>query len=301
MLEQVDLVARQQHGILTHPQAVALLGADRCARWLRSGRLVQAQPRAYRMIGAPPSWHLQLSAAVLSSGGVASHRAAAELWGLVDPEGFVEVSIHPTHHARLHPPAIVHRIKDLRVERAVRRCGIDVTDPQRTLLDLGLVARPAEVGRAVTIAIANKLVGFEELIGLREALGRPGRNGSGVLGRILDERAPTIEGEQSVLEAKLVDVLRRFGLPLPTLQHEVWVGDRLVARVDGAYIDQKIAIELDGYRFHGSPEAFQYDRIRQNRLVELGWTVLRFTWQDLVHHPDRVAQTIRRLCTEKGA
>ena len=54
-----------------------------------------------------------------------------------------------------------------------------------------------------------------------------------------------------------------------------------------------MAIEVDGYEHHSSPEAFQRDRTRQNRLVALGWTVLRFTWDDVVKRPAMVAQTIR--------
>lgn len=44
---------------------------------------------------------------------------------------------------------------------------------------------------------------------------------------------------------------------------------------------------------HSDPEAFQRDRIRQNRLALQGWQVLRFTWLDLVEHSDRVLAQIR--------
>ncbi len=50
---------------------------------------------------------------------------------------------------------------------------------------------------------------------------------------------------------------------------------------------------MDGYAYHSSPEAFQRDRDRQNQLDALGWTVLRFTWHDVVHRPAAVAATIR--------
>ncbi len=50
-----------------------------------------------------------------------------------------------------------------------------------------------------------------------------------------------------------------------------------------------------------SPDAFQHDRTRQNHLVALGWTVLRFTWADVVHRPDHVAQTILRAVRRLAA
>ena len=57
---------------------------------------------------------------------------------------------------------------------------------------------------------------------------------------------------------------------------------------------RKIAIEVDGFAFHTDAEVFQHDRNRQNYLVLNGWQILRFTWQDLVEHPERVIAEIRR-------
>ena len=57
---------------------------------------------------------------------------AAELWGLIDRAGYVEVSIGTGHTRALRPPAIVHRVKDLRPGLAVEREGLRITDPVRT-------------------------------------------------------------------------------------------------------------------------------------------------------------------------
>jgi very-short-patch-repair endonuclease len=53
-----------------------------------------------------------------------------------------------------------------------------------------------------------------------------------------------------------------------------------------------LAIEVDGYGPHSSRRAFQSDRDRQNTLVGLGWTVLRFTWADVVKRPEHVARLV---------
>jgi very-short-patch-repair endonuclease len=37
------------------------------------------------------------------------------------------------------------------------------------------------------------------------------------------------------------------------------------------------------------------DLARQNRLVTLGWTVLRFTWEQVVRRPGDVAATLRSV------
>jgi superfamily II DNA or RNA helicase len=43
----------------------------------------------------------------------------------------------------------------------------------------------------------------------------------------------------------------------------------------------RIAVELDGFEFHGNRYAFTYDRLRQNDLHAAGWTVLRFSYDSI--------------------
>jgi very-short-patch-repair endonuclease len=65
-----------------------------------------------------------------------------------------------------------------------------------------------------------------------------------------------------------------------------------VGVLDFAFVAQRIAIEIDGRAWHSTGERFQSDRSRQNRLVLMGWTVLRFTWDDLVRRPDAVIEQV---------
>jgi len=67
----------------------------------------------------------------------------------------------------------------------------------------------------------------------------------------------------------------------------------LAAVVDVAFAERRIALEVDGLAFHTDPEQFQRDRTRQNWLVNHGWAVLRFTWDDLTQRRRRVLRTIR--------
>src|SRR5207253_8569392 len=96
-------------------------GPSRKQRWVRERRIVSVQPSVFRIIGAPETWHQSLLAAQLAVGGVVSHRSAAELWGLIQPAGYIEVSVPATIDRIVRPPAIVHRIKDLRPGLAVDR------------------------------------------------------------------------------------------------------------------------------------------------------------------------------------
>lgn len=67
----------------------------------------------------------------------------------------------------------------------------------------------------------------------------------------------------------------------PVPQYVVRVDGRFVARVDLAFPAQRVAVEYDGRAVHSRDDVFARDRQRQNELVRAGWTVLRFTAEDL--------------------
>lgn len=53
-------------------------------------------------------------------------------------------------------------------------------------------------------------------------------------------------------------------------------------RLDVAFPDQRLCIEIDGWEHHGKFKAdFQRDRERQNLLCLAGWRILRFTAKDI--------------------
>lgn len=289
---RLDELAGAQHGVITSEQAVKALGPSRKARWVADRRLVSVQPKVFRVAGSPQTWHQAVHATSLATEGIVSHRSAAELWGLIKPAGYVEVSVRYERNPTCRPPAIVHRIGDLHPRLAVEREGMQVTDPRRTLIDLGLVLPRWAVGDALSRGLTTKLFAIGEVEDLRAALARPGRAGTGIVKELIEARSLTADAEGSPLEARFVDLAHQHGLPPFVLQQEVWHAGRFVARIDAAYPDVLLAIEVDGYESHASPEAFQRDRARQNYLVALGWTVLRFTWHDVVHNAAHVATTI---------
>ena len=63
--------------------------------------------------------------------------------------------------------------------------------------------------------------------------------------------------------------------------------------IDVAFVREFLAIEIDGWAWHHTPDRFQRDRTKQNDLADLGWTVLRFTWFDLTQRPDEVVRRVR--------
>lgn len=75
-------------------------------------------------------------------------------------------------------------------------------------------------------------------------------------------------------EPVLADALEKaFGIR-PTTEHRFHPERRW--RFDVAYVNQKLAIELNGFRFHGSAKARRNDAEKSNAAVEMGWRVLTF-------------------------
>jgi len=64
-------------------------------------------------------------------------------------------------------------------------------------------------------------------------------------------------------------------------------------RIDFAFPLEKVAIEFDGYRYHGfSKKGFKRGLERQNILVAHGWRVLRYTLTDVRDRLDEVVTEI---------
>jgi very-short-patch-repair endonuclease len=262
---------------------------DAVHRRLRSGRLIQAHPGVYLLPGAPETWRQQLFAGCRAAGrdAVASHRSAAALWRLSDA-GELEVTVRrskgPTPRG-----VVVHRSRDLVPEHTTWRDGIPVTNPLRTMVDLGAVLRDHLVADALERGLVARLFTVAALEWVLADVAKPGRRGCGALRRLLDDRALGTARPDSVLEPRMARLLRSYGFPPAAFQHEV---PEARARVDFAYPERRLAIEVDGYEVHGTARAMEADHDRHNRLVAAGWVVLRFTWHQVVRQPGSVARRL---------
>ncbi|MEX1093012.1 MAG: DUF559 domain-containing protein [Acidimicrobiia bacterium] len=99
---------------------------------------------------------------------------------------------------------------------------------------------------------------------------------------------------ESTLETRLHNLISAAGLPLPTTQYRPPWLKSTNGRVDIAYVDERLIVEGDSLRWHGTPETFQADRHRDNLAQLAGWRILRFTWEDITRRPSYVVDSIRR-------
>jgi very-short-patch-repair endonuclease len=288
-------LAARQHGLVARSQLPISDGT--LSRWIRAKRLVKLHPGVYRIAGAPITWEQTLLAACLAAGpdSAVSHRAATHDWGLGSFPGIVEIVTPRAQWPRLRNVR-VHRSTDLRTWHVTSRRGVPMTKPLRTVVDLGQSARWA-VPDALELGLANRLFTLKAADAALAEFSRKGRTGIGIFRQAVDDRVLGDGIPDGLLEPRMARLIRARGLPMPRFQHELAPG----IRVDFAYLAERIVIEVDGYATRRTAKALTYDLDRQNRIVQLGWTVLRFTWWQVVKQPEAVARILLVTLSTQGA
>jgi hypothetical protein len=206
----------------------------------------------------------------------------------------LDVTVPRKRNRRAPEHVTVHSTPDgLPPEDITTIDGIPVTTPARTLLDLAALEPQEVVERCLDYALRRRLVTLRFLDSWLEDPRRKRQRGWGILRRFVDARMCRGVTE-SPLEDQVLRLLEDADLPTPMLQYVVREGNLFVARPDFAYPDQLVAIEAEGFRYHGHRQAFDGDRARGNELEARGWHVLRITSKHLMEDPGGVVAWVRR-------
>ena len=287
--EALARLAARQYGLFTKEQALDRgLTPKMLHGRLNRGHIEVIEPRVYRFMATPQTWHQRVLAACLAEDGVASHRTAAALWGLDGCRpGIVEVT---TRRWKRRPNGSV-RIHETRVLEEADRAevmGIPVTSRERTVVDL----RQVLPRRRVEDAMDTHGVVLEGVWDCTERLENPGRPWVGDVRRMVAPRLGRECVPPNRFEKKLYGLLRRAGLPLPEPQVEILRADgSLLGRVDWCFVQWKLVLECDSYEHHGQWVRRKRDLRRDRELTALGYRVMRVSWED-VSEPDLQQQLL---------
>lgn len=279
-------LATHAHGLVTRTQLIeAGLSGSEIEHRLASGALIREHRGVYRVGHRAPSRESRYLAAVLAAGkGAAlSGLAAGHLLGLLrGPAPAPEVIAQA---ARVITGAVVHRGRRGPAPERTIWLGIPVTTVPRTLLDLAGILAPDELARAcheAGIRHGTTPAQVEAVMALR-----PRSPGSGALRRVLN-------GDQEVslshLEATFAARLRDAGLPLPSMNRPA--GGR---SVDCRWPEHSLTVEVDGYRYHRSRHAWERDRLREREAYARGDEFRRYTYGDVLEHPERMMAELETL------
>ncbi len=294
-----DLAAVLRHaldneGVITRAEALAIGIKPRTLDTrVAEGVLLTVAHGVYALPGALRSNRSTLRAATRALGAVVSHQAAAWMNGVMTAGPRLVVSVP---HRRTHkfPDVVVHQLTDIREKDLHHLDGMPVTTATRTVIDLAGVLQPVELGGVINHFVRQGKTSQERIAELQAELTRKGKPGMTRLRRILDSRAEGTQVTESVLEARLLEVIEMGNLPVPDLQYRPpWLRHRN-GRVDFSYPNAKLVIEGDSREWHGDERSFQADRERDNLAQLAGWRVLRFTWTDITRRPEYIVLSIRK-------
>jgi len=279
-----DDLLRRQAGVITRAQALRSgISRTTLTRWIGSGRWVRMLPCVYRSVDAaetPTAW---VHAAVLwaGAGAVLSGSAAAWWHGLLvhPPYGPIEVTVARARRPRAVPGVRVRR-RDLDPADTATLRGVAVTGVPLTVLEAAVTL---DDGAALLDRALQRRLSFDALVAAQHR--NLGRHGSPAAGALL---AVAADHAASAAERRLVALLRDGGVDGWVLGHPA-----LGFVLDLAFPAAMVAVEVDGWAWHSGVQEFRADRRRQNALVLAGWTVLRFSWHDLMRRPGAVVAEIR--------
>ena len=231
-----------------------------------------------------------MRAAMLAGGRQAygSHRGACATYGVM-PESVAEVTV-PFKSDLVLADGVVHRsrrpLAKTRVLDGIRVCSVE-----RALLDAASVCSELEVETAVEAALLKRLTTEERLWTALIAEGGRGVPGSARFRKVLENR-PRGRPARSVLEVLTGRLLRKNGVTGFVRNFRVTGLDGTSFEIDFAFVDQMVALEVDGKAFHSTRTQTAKDRKRQKRLEALGWRFVRVGWHDVVLRPNWVLEQL---------
>ena len=290
--------AAQQHGVVSRDDLLeAGLGRGAIAHRIRVGRLHPIHRGVYAVGHPTLSERGRWLAAVLACGDRAllSHACAAAHLGLrpasparIDVTLDTRAGRDPSHAIRFHRP----RTPVPQSEREVHD-AIPVTSVSRTLLDLAAIVSVPSLARAVEQAEALRVF---DLRAVHDTLARhPRHPGAASLRAVLETYRDDVL-TRSKLEAIFLALCATHGVPRPCAVNTLVHGHE----VDFLWRQQRLVVDTDGGRTHGTRAAFERDRARDAQLTVAGYRVVRFTERQVTTDPASVATTLRALVQERS-
>lgn len=230
---------------------------------------------------------LEVSRAVAAAvSGVLSHRSAAVAhgWAVRTTPERPDVTLpkgrtpSPEHRSRM----TLHRT-DLGPDDV----DGDRTSPDRTLADC---LRTLPFAEALAVADSALREGFPpaRLQSVARDLRGPGAARARRVAAAADGRAAN--PFESALRATCLEVGGLDVVPQVTIRDP-----HLLGRPDLTDVRLKVVLEADSFEWHGDRAALHRDANRYNALVAAGWLVLRFSWEEVMFHPERVRAVLEAV------
>jgi hypothetical protein len=286
----IDELIRSQGGLASRKQLLTAVPSTVLDGQVRRGQLHRVFPHVYVSGRDPVSGDTVLRAALLhgGAGSALSHTTALHLWGVLPLGQPLHLTIDQSSRRAGTQGLVVHRRNhfDPSAHCSLVR-GLRLTHLARALVDAWPLLPPEQRRPLLLDVVREQRTTSKQL---RSALAeRPNVGGHRALAQGIDLSE---DGCQSELEAMgVLNVFRHRSLPPSVGQFAVALGSHR-ALLDRAWPEVKLAVELDGARFHTSPADRRRDLARDAALAAAGWVVLRFTYADVLRDPAGVRMRV---------
>lgn len=269
----------------------------RSREWLRLRRGVYTEAKAYLGLDEAARYVVRVHAAALAlrRRAVVSHTSAIALHGLPlwgSDLSFVHLSRTWRGGSRREAGIDHHRVQ-LPPDHVERRDDLLVTAAARSVVDVATVTTFETAVVVADAALHAGLTTIDRLAAAADAV--RGAPGSCNVMRTL-EVADALAESPGESRCRLLFAAQRLPAPEPQAPIADAAGV-LVGRVDFLFREQRTIVEFDGRMKYGlgpgSPADDLFaEKLREDRLRELGYEVVRITWADLAD-PVRTAARIR--------
>lgn len=286
-------IASAQHGVVTRKHLLhAGLTEGAIRQRLAAGALLVEHPGVYRVGHRAHSLEARYLAAVFAcgDGALLTGPPAAHLLGVLKRSPPAPEVTAPTK--RRVKGVTTRRLRIHPRERTTCR-GIPVTSVPRTLVDLASVLSVDELARAcheAGVRYGTTPAAVEAVLARH-----PHTPGSKKLRQVLHGE---VKVTLSKLESRFFQRLRDARLLLPPETNRPAGGHR----VDCRWPEQRLTVELDGYRYHRSRHAWEQDRRREREARARGDDFRRYTYGDVFESPAlMLAELQKRFCLRRDS
>ncbi len=271
---------RRQGGFATRAQIVSATSRREFEAAVREGDIVWFSRGRYGV----PNLDLDI---MIAHGlrAVLSHGSAAlwHGWEVKTLPDKTHVTVPRRRRVAVPPTVVTHR-SDLAADEVVD--GI-CTSARRTLVDC-LRTMPPDDALAIADSALRHGVRKRLLEDIAATVRGPGR--PGVLRAVRHADIRAANPFESALRSIASEVEGLHVVP------QLWiVNDRQAVRPDLVDERLKLVIEAESFAWHGDRGALKRDARRFNLLVADGWTVLRFTWEEVMFDRAYVLEVLRTV------
>jgi predicted transcriptional regulator of viral defense system len=291
----VSALGADQHAVFGLWQLVQLgLSASAVRKRAASGRLHRIYTAVYSLVPRElltRRGHWMAAALAFGPDALVSHRTAATLLGLLDYNGSKTDVTVSGRHSRRRGNLIVHGSTNLTPADVTTEDKIPCTTVARTLLDLADVVERRRLERAFDQA---EIMGAFDLRAIEEQLRRNRtRPASRKVRAILDAHYVGSTPTESELEELALALCRRIAIPMPEVQRWLVLPDGgPPLRPDFTWVRQRVILEVDGEKVHGTRQAREARNLRDQRLIVHGWRPLHASWHQLTRGSAELESTL---------